>query len=56
MKRKIKSQLDIQYPSIKELKEEDNETLIFTIFDDNNTEIRKIIETPKIGLKNVVGI
>ena len=55
-KKKIKSQLDIQYPSIKELKEEDNEEkpyLIFTIFDDNNTEIRKIIETPKIGF-NVV--
>ena len=56
-KKKIKSQLDIQYPSIKELKEEDNEEkpyLIFTIFDDNNTEIRKIIEKPKIGFNNVV--
>ena len=56
-KKKIKSQLDIQYPSINELKEEDNEEkpyLIFTIFDDNNTEIRKIIETPKIGFNSVV--
>ena len=56
-KKKIKSKLDIQYPTIEDLKYEDNEEkpyLIFTILDENGKEIRKIIEKPKLGYNSIV--
>ena len=56
-KKKIKSNLDVVYPKLGNLIIEDNEEkpyLIFTIFDENGLEIRKMIESPKIGLNQLV--
>ena len=56
-KKKIKSNLDVIYPKLGNLIIEDNEEkpyLIFTIFDENGLEIRKMIESPKIGLNQLV--
>ena len=56
-KKKIKSQLDIQYPSIKELKEEDNEEkpyyLILLYLMIIIRKLEKLLK-PKIGFNNVV--
>ena len=56
-KKKIKSNEDVEYPSIKQLKIEDREEkpyLIFTIYDESGKEIRKIVESAKIGLNSVI--
>jgi photosystem II stability/assembly factor-like uncharacterized protein len=56
-KKKIKSNENIKYPSLDELKIEDKETkpyLLFTIYDTDGNEIRKMVESAKIGLNELV--
>ena len=56
-KKKIKSNEDVNYPSIKQLKIEDREEkpyLIFTIYDESGKEIRKIVESAKVGFNSVI--
>lgn len=56
-KKKIKSKEDIEYPTLQQLKLEDKEEkpyLLFTIYDSEGNEIRKMIESPKLGLNELV--
>jgi len=56
-KKKIKNNQDIIYPTIEQLRIEDREEkpfLIFTIYNSNREEVRKIIEKPKLGINRVV--
>ena len=56
-KKKIKSNESINYPSLKDLKIEDNQDkpyLLFTIYDTSGNEIRKMVESVKIGLNELV--
>ena len=56
-KTKIKNNQDVKYPSLENLREEDREEkpyLLFTIYDRNENEIRKMIEKPKLGVHRVV--
>ena len=56
-KTKIKNNQDVEYPSLENLREEDREEkpyLLFTIYDRNENEIRKMIEKPKLGVNRVV--
>ena len=56
-KSKIKNNQDVVYPSIEQLRKEDREQkpyLLFTIYDNDGKEIRKILEKPKLGVNRVV--
>ena len=53
----IKEGKDVPYPTIEALKIEDRETkpyILFTIYDDQGNEIRKMIEQPKLGVNRIV--
>lgn len=56
-KKKIKNGEDVDYPKIELLREEDRENkpyLLFTIYDEDGEEIRKMIESPKLGVNRIV--
>ena len=53
----IKKGEDVEYPSLETLRNEDREEkpyLIFTIYDQQNNEIRKMIKKPTLGLQRIV--
>ena len=53
----IEDDKDVPYPTIEELKKEDREKkpyLLFTIYDNNGKEIRKMIESPNLGVNRIV--
>jgi len=53
----IKAGKDIDYPSLDALRKEDREEkpyLLFTIYDDQGDEIRKMIQKPSLGMQRIV--
>ena len=53
----IKKGEDVEYPSLEELRKEDRQQdsyLLFTIYDENGNELRKLIEKPKLGINRIV--
>jgi photosystem II stability/assembly factor-like uncharacterized protein len=56
-KKLIKDGQDVEYPSLEALRKEDREQdpyLLFTIYDENGKQIRKLIEKPKLGVNRIV--
>jgi photosystem II stability/assembly factor-like uncharacterized protein len=54
---KIKNNEDVSYPSLDALRNEDREEspfLLFTIYNDDGNEIRKLVEKPKLGVNRLV--
>ena len=56
-KQLIKKNEDVKYPTLEELRAEDREEkpyLIFTIYDKDGNEVRKMVERPSLGLNRIV--
>ena len=56
-KQLIKKNEDVKYPTLGELRAEDREEkpyLIFTIYDKDGNEVRKMVERPSLGLNRIV--
>ena len=48
---------DVEYPTLEALRTEDREEdpyLLFTIYDENGNELRKLIEKPNLGINRIV--